>query len=217
LSAPVLLGRFLSPYVRRVAVTLNHFGMAFERSIISAVGDEQARERANPVGRVPALILASGETLIDSAAILDYLDELAGSDRAIIPPKGEARRAALRQIALATGAIDRAMAANAERRRPELQHDPLRQERLLRQARQGFDALERDLDGLARPISRLRSGSPSSIISFRKPSKQPPSRHSQRLPNAARPCLPSRVCRSIDSQRSVSNKGRFTTQDILTR
>ncbi len=147
MSAPVLLGRFLSPYVRRVAVTLNHFGMAFERSIISAVSDEQARERANPVGRVPALILASGETLIDSAAILDYLDELAGSDRAIIPPKGEARRAALRQIALATGAIDRAMAANAERRCPGPQHDPERLERLLRQARQGFDALERDLDG----------------------------------------------------------------------
>jgi len=147
LSAPVLLGRFLSPYVRRVAVTLNHFGMAFERNIISAISDEQARERANPVGRVPALILASGETLIDSAAILDYLDELAGSDHALVPPNGEPRRTALRQIALATGAIDRAMAANAERRRPEPQHDPSRQERLLRQARQGFDALERDLDG----------------------------------------------------------------------
>ncbi|MGI9510115.1 MAG: glutathione S-transferase family protein [Geminicoccaceae bacterium] len=147
MSAPVLLGRFLSPYVRRVAVTLNHFGMAFERNVISAIGDEEERERANPVGRVPALILASGETLIDSAAILDYLDELAGPDRAIVPPDGEPRRAALRQIALATGAIDRAMAANAERRRPETQHDPQRQERLLRQAGQGFDALERDLDG----------------------------------------------------------------------
>lgn len=147
MSAPVLLGRFLSPYVRRVGVTLNHFGMAFERSIISAIGDEQARERANPVGRVPALILASGETLIDSAAILDYLDEFAGSERVLVPPKGEPRRRALRQIALATGAIDRAMAANAERRRPGRQHDPERQARLIRQAKQGFEVLERDLDG----------------------------------------------------------------------
>ncbi len=147
MSAPVLLGRFLSPYVRRVAVTLNHFGMAFERNIISAIGDEQARERANPVGRVPALILASGETLIDSAAILDYLDELAGHERALVPAKGEPRRRALRQIALATGAIDRAMAANAERRRPGPQHDPERLERLLRQARQAFGALENELDG----------------------------------------------------------------------
>jgi len=130
-------------------VTLNHFGMAFERNVVSAIGDEKERERANPVGRVPALILASGETLIDSVAILDYLDELAGLDRALVPPKGEPRRAALRQIAIATGAIDRAMAANAEQRRPGPQHDPERLERLLRQARQGFDALERDLDGSA--------------------------------------------------------------------
>ena len=147
MSAPVLLGRFLSPYVRRVGVTLNYLGMPFERRIISAIDDEKERERANPVGRVPALILASGETLIDSAAILDYLDELAGSGDALIPRSGEPRRRALRQIAITTGAIDRAMAANAERRRPGAQCDPDRQDRLLRQARQGFEALERDLGG----------------------------------------------------------------------
>ena len=147
MSAPVLLGRFLSPYVRRVGVTLNYLGMPFERRIISAINDEKERERANPVGRAPALILASGETLIDSAAILDYLDELAGPDRSLIPRNGEPRRRARRQIAIATGAIDRAMAANAERRRPGTQHDAERQDRLLRQARQGFEALERDLDG----------------------------------------------------------------------
>lgn len=147
MTMPVLLGRFLSPYVRRVGVALNHFDIAFERRIISAIDDERERERANPVGRVPALILMSGETLIDSAAILDYLDENAGPERALVPPRGEPRRKALRQIAIATGAIDRAMAANAERRRPSAKHDAERQVRLLRQARQGFDALERDLNG----------------------------------------------------------------------
>ncbi len=147
MTVPILLGRFLSPYVRRVGVTLNHFDIAFERRIISAIGDQQEREQANPVGRVPALILTSSETLIDSAAILDYLDERAGPERALIPPKGEPRRKTLRQIAIATGAIDRAMAANAERRRPAAQHDQERQDRLLRQARQGFEALERELDG----------------------------------------------------------------------
>jgi len=147
MSLPVLLGRFLSPYVRRIGVTLHHFDMPFERRIISAIDDERERERANPVGRVPAFVLISSETLIDSAAILDHLDELAGPDRALIPPKGEPRRRALRQIAIATGTIDRAMAANAERRRPSPQRNPDRQDRLLRQARQGLDALEHDLAG----------------------------------------------------------------------
>ena len=68
---PCLVGRLLSPYVRRIAVTLNYYQMPFERLVLSAIDDEVERERINPVGRVPALILSDVETLIDSAAILD--------------------------------------------------------------------------------------------------------------------------------------------------
>ena len=135
----------MSPYVRRVAVSMKYLGIDFDRQVISAVGDEEARERTNPVGRVPALILSEEETIIDSAAILDYLDELAGSERALIPVQGVTRRQALYQLALATGAIDRVMGANAERRREEAQHDSERQTRLLRQAKQGFRVLDTEL------------------------------------------------------------------------
>ena len=141
----VLFGRFLSPYVRRVAVTLNIYGIEFEHKVISAVGDEAEREAINPVGRVPALQLPSGELLIDSAAMLDHLDEMANPAMSLTPPAGAARRSALRRLAIATGAIDRSMAANAERRRPVIQRDEARLHRLLRQARLGFDELDRDL------------------------------------------------------------------------
>jgi glutathione S-transferase len=144
---PVLYGRLLSPYVRRVAVTLNLYGIEFEQKVVSAVGDEVEREAINPVGRVPAFQLSSGEVLIDSAAILDHLDELAGKEKSLMPLAGPARRYALRRLAIATGAIDRAMTANAERRRPATQHDAARLDRLLRQARQGFEELDRDLAG----------------------------------------------------------------------
>ena len=143
----VLFGRFLSPYVRRVAVTLNLYGIGFEHKIISAVGDEAEREAINPVGRVPALQLPSGEVLIDSIAILDHLDEIVDPAMSLTPPAGAARRGALLRIAIATGAIDRSMAANAERRRPAIQRDKARLVRLLRQARQGFEELDRDLAG----------------------------------------------------------------------
>lgn len=144
---PVLTGRLLSPFVRRVAVTLAHLGIAFERRILSAVDDLLEVERTNPIGRVPTLILPDGETLIDSAAILDHLDELAGPGRALIPGAGPLRRRALYLLALSCGTIERAMLANAERRRPQALQMPERLERLLRQTRQGFEALDRELAG----------------------------------------------------------------------
>lgn len=140
---PTLYGKNLSPYVRRVAVSMNVLGYSFQHKVISAITDQDEREAVNPVGRVPALRLASGEVLIDSNAILDHFDELAGPERALIPKSGERRRTSLRRLAIATGAIDRSMTANGERRRkvPE----PERIEGLLRQSRQGFCALEEEL------------------------------------------------------------------------
>jgi glutathione S-transferase len=61
------------------------------------------------------LVLDDGEVLIDSAAILDWLDQTVGPERALIPPAGPERRRALRLIALATGAIDKVGAAAYER------------------------------------------------------------------------------------------------------
>src|SRR3546814_16352739 len=60
-------------------------------------------------------MLEDGTVLIDSAAILDWLDETVGPERALIPRAGAERRRALRLIALATGAVDQAGAAAYER------------------------------------------------------------------------------------------------------
>ena len=35
----ILVGQYGSPFVRRVAVTLTHYGMAFERQVVSVYGD----------------------------------------------------------------------------------------------------------------------------------------------------------------------------------
>ncbi len=143
---PLLIGKYLSPYVRRVGITLTHHGIEFDRLALSAIDDQVARERYNPTGRVPAVVLTSGKTLIDSAAILDYFDDLAG-DNALVPRHGEDRRAVLQDIALATGTIDRLMAANAERRRPADRQIPERLDRLKSQSVSGFNALEQSLAG----------------------------------------------------------------------
>jgi glutathione S-transferase len=65
----------------------------------------------NPLGRIPSLVLDDGEVLIDSAAILDWLDQTVWPERALLPPAAAERRRALRLIKLATGAIDKVGAA----------------------------------------------------------------------------------------------------------
>src|SRR5499426_2568457 len=103
----ILVGQYDSPYVRRVAVSLRVLGFAYEHDTRSVFADFDAMREVNPLGRIPSLVLDDGEVLIDSAAILDYLDEQVGPARALVPPSGPARRRALRRIALATGAIDK--------------------------------------------------------------------------------------------------------------
>ncbi|HKA87562.1 MAG TPA: glutathione S-transferase [Haliangiales bacterium] len=111
----ILVGQYDSPYVRRVAVSLHLLGLAFTRNTISGFADADKMRRINPLGRIPSLILDDGEVLIDSAAILDHLDEGVGPDRALLPASGRERRHALRIVALATGIIDKAGAIVYER------------------------------------------------------------------------------------------------------
>jgi len=111
----ILVGQYDSPYVRRVAVSLRVLGFAYEHDTRSVFADFDAMRRVNPLGRIPSLVLDDGEVLIDSAAILDWLDQQVGPARALVPPGGVERRRKLRLIALATGAIDKVGAAAYER------------------------------------------------------------------------------------------------------
>lgn len=110
-----LVGQYDSPYTRRVAVSLRALGIAYEQDPKSVFSDFDAMRTVNPLGRVPSLVLASGDTLIDSGAILDWLDQSVGPERALVPAGGAARQEALRRIALACGAIDKCGAAAYER------------------------------------------------------------------------------------------------------
>ena len=111
----ILVGQYDSPFVRRVAISLRTLGFDYEHDTRSVFADFDAMRDVNPLGRIPSLVLDGGEVLIDSAAILDWLDQAVGPERALIPAAGAERRRALRLIALATGAIDKIGAATYER------------------------------------------------------------------------------------------------------
>lgn len=111
----ILVGQYDSPFVRRVAVTLHHYHMPFERNTSSVFKDAAKVQKINPLTRVPALILQSGEVLIDSVAIIDSVDEMAGPARALVPPHGPERRKILQATALAHGAAEKAVQIGYER------------------------------------------------------------------------------------------------------
>ena len=110
-----LIGQYDSPFVRRTAIALRLYDLPFEHRPWSTFGDADKIAPYNPLRRVPTLVLDNGEALIESAAILDYLDELVGPDKAMIAARGEARRRQLRIIALATGLGDKAVSLVYER------------------------------------------------------------------------------------------------------
>jgi glutathione S-transferase len=114
-----------SPFGRKVKLSAAIMGLTDQIQIVDAdtLNPEDSIRQQNPLGKIPALILETGEVLYDSRVIVDYLDHLAGGGRVI--PNGPERFAALRDQALADGIMDAALLQVYEGRfRPEDKHEP---------------------------------------------------------------------------------------------
>lgn len=111
----VLIGMYDSPFVRRVAISMDALGFPFEHRDWSVGKDFDRIREYSPLGRVPVLVPAEGEPLTESAMILEHFDDLVGPERALMPPSGPARREALRILAFATGAAEKAIQIVGER------------------------------------------------------------------------------------------------------
>jgi glutathione S-transferase len=90
------------------------------------------------------LVLDDGSVLVESAAILDYLDDSVGAARALLPANGPARRECLQLMALAIGAAETARDTLYERlfRPAEKLHQPWL-DRRLSQMHAGLAELEK--------------------------------------------------------------------------
>jgi glutathione S-transferase len=104
----LLIGMFDSPFVRPVAISMKLLDIPFEHANWSVGKDFERIRRYNPLGRVPTLVLDDGEVLMETSAILDYLGERVGPERALLPRSGRDRRTALHLIAVTSGASDKA-------------------------------------------------------------------------------------------------------------
>ena len=115
-----LIGNYMSPFVRRVAVSLNALELPFELQLLIVSNQPEQVRVYNPVVRIPALVLDDGEVLVDSQAILDEIDQMVGPERALTPASGRGRREVMKIAAIALASMEKAMWAVYERRfRPE--------------------------------------------------------------------------------------------------
>ena len=118
-----LLGTDTSPYVRKVRLVLLEKNIAHEYLIDPPREPGSAVARANPLGRIPALILDDETCVFDSPVIAEYADTL--NDAPVLIPRhdAKARMRVKRWEALADGIMDSAVAVRGERVRPAEKQD----------------------------------------------------------------------------------------------
>lgn len=145
----ILYGQYDSPFVRRIAVAMNHYGMPFERRVLSVFRDFEAMLAVNPLGKVPVLEFDDGTHLADSRAILDYLDRLADPDRRLTPGEPDRLKAMLHAEAIGIGLAEKTYERGIEfSRKQPVARDAAWIERLERQIASALAWLDqRVIDG----------------------------------------------------------------------
>ena len=140
-----LVGMLDSPYVRRVAVSLQLLGLPFTHESVSVFRQFDGFAAINPGVKAPTLVCDDGEVLMESTLILDHAETLAAGRRSLMPAAPLERQHALRAISLALAACEKAVQIIYEQNlRPvEKQHAPW-VERVGGQMLAALDALERE-------------------------------------------------------------------------
>lgn len=139
-----LIGMLDSPYVRRAAISLDWYGVAFAHDPLSVFSTFEAFAGINPVVKAPSLVLDDGEVLMDSTLIISYFETLAPDARKLLPQRPAALAQALQVIGLALAACEKAVQIVYERNlRPEAKlHQPWI-ERVTRQLLAACEGLNR--------------------------------------------------------------------------
>ena len=112
-----------SPFVRRVAISLEMLGIDYHHRELSIFRDFDEFHSINPLVKVPTMILDDGQVLVDSSLIINYL-ETQVAKRSLMPEDPVAYRHATQQIGVALVAMEKTAALIYEtgQRPPERQH-----------------------------------------------------------------------------------------------
>jgi glutathione S-transferase len=100
-----LVGMLDSPFVRRVAISMQCLGIEYDHRPLSIFKTYDEFRSVNPLVKVPTLICDEGEMLVESTLIIDYLESMAG--KSLLPGNIDDRRQALQLIGVALVAAEK--------------------------------------------------------------------------------------------------------------
>ena len=109
-----LIGSTTSPYVRKVRVVMAEKKLDYRFVEDNVWADDSTITAANPLGKVPCLVLDGGDAMFDSRVIVEYLDPLSPVGK-LIPASGRERAEVKTWEALADGLLDAAILVRLER------------------------------------------------------------------------------------------------------
>jgi glutathione S-transferase len=152
-----LIGMLDSPFVRRVAVTLDHLGVPFRHEAVSVFSTFEQFRRINPVVKAPTLVLDDGTVLMDSSLIIGYVESTLPA-QSLWSADAHARAIECRAVGLAMVACEKSAQLIYEQNlRPgDFQYPPW-MARVTGQILEAFGALEREIAFQPVPFRRERS------------------------------------------------------------
>ena len=172
-----LIGAKTSPYVRKVRIVMAEKKLDFQFVEENVWAAETSIAEANPLGKVPCLILDAGEALFDSRVIVEYLDILSPVGR-LIPASGRERAEVKTWEALADGLLDASILARLEATwvgRTEAQRSQAWIDRQLGKVHDSLKAMSTGLgdkpfcSGIHLTLSDIAVGSALGYLDFRFP------------------------------------------------
>ncbi len=164
-----------SPYSRKVRMVVIEKGLTsrVETVLVDPFGNENSNENqeliaANPLGKIPTLLLDSGSALYDSPVICHYLDDFNNSPY-LIPDDETQRLDVLRWEALADGIMDAAYNMVMERRRPSEEQSASWMARWSAEIQRALEYVDNHLDELSEELSlaHIALGTAIGYLDFR--------------------------------------------------
>ena len=123
----VLRSTVTSPFGRKVRMAIDVLGLSERIAIVPAdpLADHDTLRGQNPLGKMPCLVRTDGSTIYDSGIIIEFLQEVAGTDR-LVAMRGRERYRAMTLARLADGIMDAALLIIYDSRfRPGLPPSPV--------------------------------------------------------------------------------------------
>ena len=115
-----------SPYVRRVAISLEFLGVTFLHESVSVFSTFEKFQGINPVVKAPTLVCEDGTVLMDSTLILHFVEATKANAFSLWSKNPELLQQEMRAVGLALAACEKSVQMVYERNlRPvEAQYEP---------------------------------------------------------------------------------------------